>query len=108
MTTPAAESPSLVERVAAAVSACPGVAGLHGGTYGDLATYLPGRRVVGVRLGAHPEPVRVGVVLRLDRPIPERVEQIRALVSDLCDGAPVDVTVGDVLDAEDAGPGAPR
>ena len=36
--------------VAAAVLATPVVAGLHGGRFGEVATYLPGRRVSGVRL----------------------------------------------------------
>jgi hypothetical protein len=88
---------TLAERVAAAVRAHPSVAGLHGGTFGDLATHLPGRRLVGVRLGAAGDPVELGVVLRLDRPIPGVVRSLRRLVSGLCAGAPVDITVGDVV-----------
>lgn len=93
---PTADPPTLAERVAAAVRAQPGVAALHGGTFGDVATHLPGRRLVGVRIGAADEPVELAVVLRLDRPIPERVRALRQLVSGLCAGAPVDITVADV------------
>jgi hypothetical protein len=91
-----ADPPTLAEQVAAAVSAHPSVVRLHGGTFGDLATYLPGRRLVGVRLGAG-EPVELGVVLLLDRPIPGVVRSLRRLVSGMCGDAPVDVTVGDVI-----------
>lgn len=92
-----ADPPTLAEQVAAAVGAHPSVVRLHGGTFGDLATYLPGRRLVGVRLGAASEPVELGVVLLLDRPIPGVVRSLRRLVSGMCGGAPVDVTVGDVI-----------
>ncbi|GAA4547637.1 hypothetical protein [Pseudonocardia xishanensis] len=43
-------APAEVDLLAAAVLTSPYVAGLHGGRYGEIATYLPGRRVVGVRL----------------------------------------------------------
>jgi hypothetical protein len=92
-----ADPPTLAERVAAAVGAHPSVVRLHGGTFGDLATHLPGRRLVGVRLGAAGEPVELGVVLLLDRPVPGVVRSLRRLVSGMCGGAPVDVTVGDVI-----------
>ena len=38
-----------VDAIAAATLACPAVAGLHEGGSRAVATYLPGRRVVGVR-----------------------------------------------------------
>jgi hypothetical protein len=91
------DPPTLAEQVAAAVGAHPSVVRLHGGTFGDLATHLPGRRLVGVRLGVAGEPVELGVVLLLDRPIPGVVRSLRRLVSGMCGGAPVDVTVGDVV-----------
>ena len=91
------EAPELVERVAVAVDAHPAVAGLFGGTYGDVSTYLPGRRLVGVRIDGDGGPVAVGVVLNLDQPIPEAVSSLRRLVSDMCGGATVDITVGDVI-----------
>ena len=36
--------------VAAAVRSVPGVAGLHAGMFGEVGTYLPGRRVAGIRI----------------------------------------------------------
>ena len=36
--------------VADAALSVPGVVGLHRGAFGEVATYLPGRRVEGVRL----------------------------------------------------------
>jgi hypothetical protein len=103
-----ADREALVERVAAAVAAHPSVAGPHGGRYNDLATYLATGRLVGVRIGAPGEPVEVGVVLRLDRPIPDVVAELQRAVSALCGGARVDVTVGDVAtDADAPRSGAP-
>jgi hypothetical protein len=87
----------LAERVAAAVTAHPAVAGLHGGPFGAVATYLPGRRLVGVRIGEGDEPVEVAVVLRADRPIPDVVPALRREVSTLCGGAAVDITVADIV-----------
>ena len=88
---------ALAERVAAAVTAHPAVARLHGGIYNDVATYLPGRKLVGVRISERGAPVEVAVVLRCDRPIPETVAALRSEVSRLCGGARVDITVADVV-----------
>jgi hypothetical protein len=93
---PAADPAALAERVACAVTAHPAVARLHGGRFGAIATYLPGRRLIGVRIGAGDEPVELGLVLHLDRPIPEVVPVIRREVSRLCGGATVDITVADL------------
>ncbi len=45
--TPDAPDDALVDRVAAAALSVPGVHDLHGGVLGEVATYLPGRRVGG-------------------------------------------------------------
>jgi hypothetical protein len=89
-------------RLAAAVAAHPSVARLDGGPFGGVATYLPGRRLVGVRLASRGEPVEIAVVLRLDRPIPDTVRALRRTVAEVYDG-PVDITVSDV----DLGPADP-
>lgn len=100
------DADELAERVAAAVAAHPAVAGLHGGIYGSVATYLPGGKLVGVRIGGGDEPVEVAVVLRGERPIPESVRSLRQEVSRICGGAAVDITVADiVLSDERAMPG---
>jgi uncharacterized alkaline shock family protein YloU len=40
----------LADAIAAAATTVSGVAGLHAGEFGEIATYLPGRKVVGVRV----------------------------------------------------------
>jgi hypothetical protein len=102
-TAPGGADPSaLAERVAAAVTAHPAVARLHGGQFGAVATYMPGRRLIGVRIGVGDEPVEVAVVLRPDRPIPGVVRDLRAEVSRMCGGAAVDITVADLALPGDA------
>jgi hypothetical protein len=99
------EASPLAERIAAVVTSHPSVARLHAGTFGEVATYLPGRRLMGVRIGTGDEPVELGVVLVLDRPIPDVVRALRREVALMCGGAPVDITVADVeLPGETAGP----
>lgn len=87
---------TLAELVAEAVVAHPSVVRLDGGAFGTVATWLSGRRLVGVLVGRTDEPVEIGVVLRLDRPIPATVAALRASLAPLVDGVPVDVTVADV------------
>jgi hypothetical protein len=83
----------LAERIAAAVTAHPTVARLHGGPFNEIGTHLTGRRLIGVRVGTR---VEVGVVLRLERPVRAVVEELRGQVAGLVGGRPVDITVGDV------------
>jgi len=86
------------DRIAAAVTAVPGVAGLHPGLFGEAATYLPGRRVAGIRVGERGVDVHVSV--RFGVPIPQVAERIRTAVAAIDAGAgPVTVTVEDVLPA---------
>lgn len=87
---------ALAEQVAAVVTAHPAVAALDAGPHGVVAMYLPGRRLVGVRIGAPGEAVEIGVVLRLGAPIPDVVRALRVAVSAVCAGAPVDIGVMDV------------
>lgn len=88
------------DRVAAATLAVPGVASLHTGTFGEVATYLPGRRVTGVRIGE--QEAEVHVVLHWGVPVLATAEAIRRAVEPLV-GTPVTVQVDDVID-----PGAGR
>ena len=89
-------TPELADTVAAAVAAVPGVAGLHPGPHGEVASYLPGRRVPGVRL--RPDRCEVHVSLVWGAPVPRTADAVRAAVQRLT-GTPVDVTVEDVLPA---------
>ncbi|MEU4806467.1 hypothetical protein [Actinosynnema sp. NPDC023587] len=69
------------ERIEAALLAHPSVARLAGG----YESYLPGKRVVGVRTE---DRVGVAVVLRPGRPIPEVVAELRAVVRAVMSGVP--------------------
>lgn len=91
--------------LAAAVRAHPGVAGLHGGPFGTVASLLPGRRRVdGVRIGVGTEPVELGVIIRPDTPLPRLGEELAVIVRRLCGPVPVEVTFCDVeLEPPDPG-----
>ncbi|MEV0697538.1 hypothetical protein AB0I53_06410 [Saccharopolyspora sp. NPDC050389] len=81
------------------VLAHPSVVRLHGGQFGEIASYQPGSKIVGVRLpdsGA----AEIGVVLRLDRPLPEILGEIRGALAEVLGAAPVDITVADVITDE--------
>jgi hypothetical protein len=85
----------LVDLIAEAARACPGVAGLHGGPFGQGDTYLPGRRVSGVTLSG--DEAVVGVVGRYPASVAEIASQVRAAVGALVPGVPVTVNVEDLL-----------
>ena len=87
------ETPDRAEAVASAVLAVPGVNALHAGVFGEVATYLPGRRVNGVRLSD--EACEVHVVLDWGTPVLHTADAVRVAVERLVDG-PVHVTVQDI------------
>jgi hypothetical protein len=84
--------------VAAAALAVPGVVALHAGSFGEVATYLPGRRVTGVRV--RDDVTEVHVVLDVEAPVLATADAVRAAagplvatrldvcVQDLAEGAP--------------------
>ena len=82
------------DRIAAAVLACPGVIALHGGVFGEVATYLPGRRVIGVQVGA--DRVAVHFTALLGEPVLRVAADVRAAATPLACGWPLDVVVEDV------------
>lgn len=84
---------ALAEPVAAAVLACPTVAGLSGGPFGTVGTYLPGRRVTGVQITD--AEVTVRVVARL-APLTRVEAEVRAAVGVLVPGLPVHLAVDDI------------
>ena len=67
--------PLAPDTIAATVLAVPGVASLHPGTFGEVASYLPGRRVVGVRRDG--QTVEVHVVLLWGAPVLATAEAVR-------------------------------
>ena len=84
----------VAERIAEVVLAVDGVAGLHGGMFGEAATYLPGRRVSGIRLGDNGTEVHVTLVA--GHSVRETADAIRMAVAPLAPGA-IHVTVEDVV-----------
>lgn len=83
-------------RIEAVVTAHPAVVRLEGGPFGAVATHLPGRRIVGVRVGEPGEAVELAVALYLDHPLPDAAAALRREVAPLVPGSPVDITVTDV------------
>ena len=83
-----------LEAVAAAALGSPLIADLSGGRFGEVATYLPGRRIVGVREAEGT--VEVHVVARWGTPLPEVADVLRAAVTPHAGGLPVAVFVEDI------------
>ncbi len=84
-----------VEGLAVAVLNCAGVAALSGGTFGEVATYLPGRRVRGVRVTD--ETVEIHVVAFWKSPLPPVAAQIRVAAAPFAGGRTIDVYIDDLL-----------
>lgn len=90
----ATELPELIEK---AVLSCPAVAKLDRGQFGTVASYLPGRQIVGVSTTGAGEPVEVSVVLYLSTPVPVAVNDVRDRVRTVAGDVPVNVTVADLI-----------
>jgi hypothetical protein len=82
------------EVIAGAVSRIPSVAALGGGPGVQAATFLPGRRVVGVRLDD--DVVEVHVTARYGVSLPDLGEEVRHVVAPLAPGCQVEVYVDDL------------
>ena len=82
------------DTVAAAVLACPHVASLSAGTVEEIATYLPGRRVQGIR--AQDDVLEIHVVARWGVPLPEVAAEVRSAVGALAGGRPITVAIEDL------------
>ena len=83
-----------VDALAARVTSCPSVARLAGGALEEAASYLPGRRIAGVRVT--PESVELHVVATAHSPIPRLDREVREAVAPLVAGRTVDLFVDDV------------
>ncbi|MEJ7704968.1 MAG: hypothetical protein WKF47_15540 [Geodermatophilaceae bacterium] len=88
---PATPDPDVL---AAVTLACPLVAAMSGGVLGEVATYLPGRRIRGVRIAANG--VDIHVVGVFGPSITEIVTQVRAAVEPLAAGRTLSVHVDDL------------
>lgn len=80
------------DRIATAVQAGCHIVGLDGGRYGEIATYLPGRRVSGVRI--RPESVTIGVIGRYPATVTDIDACVRAMVGPL--DRPLHVHISDL------------
>ncbi len=89
------ELAELADQVVAAVTAVPGVAAMHSGLYGEVATHLPHRRVTGVQLRA--DLVEVHVVLLWGVDVLRTADAVRDTTTGIVD-RPVHVVIEDVLD----------
>ena len=88
------------DAIAAAAMACPGVSGLHGGPLNEVAAYLPGRTVPGVRLAE--DRVEVHVVARYGTVLPTLADRVRTAVAPQAGGLPVEVHIADLdIDPDD-------
>jgi hypothetical protein len=85
-----------VDAVAAAVLACPGVAALEGGQFGEVASYLPGRKVMGVMVSGGR--VTVQIRARWAVPAPDLARRITGALVPLTGHHPVDVVIADIDD----------
>ncbi len=89
-----------VDRVAEAVLAVPGVADLSGGVMGEVGTYLPGRRVAGVRLRENSTDIHVTV--EYGRDVRRVAHMIRHTVGQLTGTPTVNVTIADLRTPDEA------
>ncbi len=92
---------SRADLIRAAVLGVPGVVDLSGGAFGEVATYLPGRTVRGVR--ERDDGVHVHVVLATGAQIPAVAGAVHVAVGALT-GGPVHVHVEDLAPAIAAAP----
>lgn len=109
MTTPAVPGALVdgvdVDAVAAAVRGCPAVDDLDGGRIGEVATYLPGRRVSGIRISDDRIEVHVRGVW--DQPVGLIADQIRGVLAALSGGRIIDVVLTDIAEPGRATPSLP-
>lgn len=89
-----------VDAVAAAVRSCPAVDDLDGGPLEGVATYLPGRRVAGIRISDSRVEVHVRGVWSV--PVAEVARQIRSVLAGLTGGRVIDVVLSDIADPAQA------
>lgn len=90
------------DRIAAVVLSCSSVAGLHGGRWGEVATYLPGRQVAGVRV--HPDLVEVHVVGVYPTPVADIARQVRTALHPETGETPIQIVVENYADPADEQP----
>jgi uncharacterized alkaline shock family protein YloU len=83
-----------IDAVHAAVSSCPGVARVGSGSLAALTTYLPGRRIPGIRI--NPDTVELEVIAEWDSNASDISRSVQAVVADLVGTRRVDITIADI------------
>ena len=84
-----------LDEIAAAAARCSLVADLSGGRFGEVASYLPGHRVVGVRIVEGQ--LEVHVVAAWGAPLPDVARAVREVVAPHAGGMPVAVFIDDIV-----------
>jgi hypothetical protein len=84
-----------VDQITASGLACRDIAELHGGRFGEAATYLPGRRVTGIRVT--PTEIFVHVVARCSAPMRQIEDAVRCAVTSQSAGLPVTPVIEDLV-----------
>lgn len=82
------------ERLAAAVRRCPLVSSMAGGRFGEVVSYLPGRQVRGVLVGA--DAITVSVVGAAECTAASLLEEVCAAVRGEAPGRNVNVVFADL------------
>ncbi len=82
------------DAVSTAALSCPQVARLSGGFAGEVATYLPGRSVAGVRVTDNE--VEIHIVARWGTNLPEVADVVRLAVKPVTAGLRTSVYVEDI------------
>lgn len=92
----------LAVELVSAITAIPGVAGLHGGEYGNIALLYPGARIPGLRIhgAAGSERLEVHVVVDLDVApnLLDLATRVRGAAAPA--GFPIDVVLADATSPE--------
>ena len=83
-----------VDAIARSVERCPGVASLSSGPVGLAVSYLPGKRVEGVRVTD--ELVEVHVIARWEMTVQFVDREVRDAVTGIIGGRRLDVVIEDV------------
>ncbi len=89
-----------VDAVAQAVEACPSVADLTADRFGQVTSYLPGRRLAGVAVDG--APVTVQVRVRWNRPADQVLQEIEDATAAIRAGKQLRVVIADVADPADS------
>lgn len=100
MTDPQTFSPPVVDGVDVdavhdIVLHCPGVAGLGSGLLGGAATYLPGRRVDGIRV--NPGVLEIEIQAKWGSRVDEIADGIRSALARVAPGRRIDITIADIV-----------